>query len=40
MSVLNLDIWAKDIDDSSLVFESGDADASAPTERAFWQSVA
>ena len=26
MSVLNLDIWGEDIDDSPLVFESGDAD--------------
>ena len=36
MSVLNLDIWGEDIDDSPLVFESGDADGILhPTERGF-----
>jgi glutamine synthetase len=36
MSVLNLDIWGEDIDDSPLVFESGDADGVLrPTERGF-----
>jgi len=34
MSVLNLDIWGEDIDDSPLVFESGDALASC-TRRAW-----
>ena len=35
-SVLNLDIWGEDIDDSPLVFESGDADGVLkPTERGF-----
>ncbi|WP_299777740.1 glutamine synthetase family protein [uncultured Roseobacter sp.] len=36
MSVLNLDIWGEDIDDSPLVFESGDKDGVLkPTERGF-----
>ena len=36
VSVLNLDIWGEDIDDSPLVFESGDADGVLkPTERGF-----
>lgn len=36
MSVLNLDIWGEDIDDSPLVFDSGDADGVLkPTERGF-----
>jgi glutamine synthetase len=36
MSVLNLDIWGEDIDDSPLVFEMGDADGILrPTERGF-----
>ena len=36
LSVLNLDIWGEDIDDSPLVFESGDADGTLmPTERGF-----
>lgn len=36
LSVLNLDIWGEDIDDSPLVFESGDADGVLkPTERGF-----
>lgn len=36
MSVLNLDIWGEDIDDSPLVFESGDKDGILkPTERGF-----
>ncbi|ETX15440.1 glutamine synthetase [Roseivivax halodurans JCM 10272] len=36
MSVLNLDIWGEDIDDSPLVFESGDRDGILwPTERGF-----
>ncbi|MEM1072923.1 MAG: glutamine synthetase family protein [Pseudomonadota bacterium] len=36
MSVLNLDIWGKDIEDSPLVFETGDRDAVLmPTERGF-----
>jgi glutamine synthetase len=36
MSVLNLDIWGEDIEDSPLVFESGDADGILkPTERGF-----
>ena len=36
MSVLNLDIWGEDIDDSPLVFETGDADGILrPTERGF-----
>ena len=36
MSVLNLDIWGEDIDDSPLVFESGDEDGILkPTERGF-----
>ncbi|WP_298915171.1 glutamine synthetase family protein [uncultured Roseobacter sp.] len=36
MSVLNLDIWGEDIDDSPLVFESGDRDGVLkPTERGF-----
>ena len=35
-SVLNLDIWGEDIDDSPLVFESGDEDGVLrPTERGF-----
>lgn len=35
-SVLNLDIWGEDIDDSPLVFESGDPDGILmPTERGF-----
>ncbi|WP_299646177.1 glutamine synthetase family protein [uncultured Jannaschia sp.] len=35
-SILNLDIWGEDIEDSPLVFESGDADgALIPTERGF-----
>ena len=35
-SVLNLDIWGEDIDDSPLVFESGDPDGVLlPTERGF-----
>ncbi|SHG59620.1 glutamate--putrescine ligase [Cognatiyoonia sediminum] len=34
LSVFNLDIWGEDIDDSPLVFESGDADGKIlPTER-------
>lgn len=36
MSVLNLDIWGKDIEDSPLVFETGDRDGVLkPTERGF-----
>ncbi|WP_375255663.1 glutamine synthetase family protein [Yoonia sp.] len=36
LSVLNLDIWGEDIDDSPLVFESGDADGLLlPTERGY-----
>ena len=36
MSVMNLDIWGEDIDDSPLVFEMGDADGILrPTERGF-----
>ncbi|MFW2542137.1 glutamine synthetase family protein [Primorskyibacter sp. 2E107] len=36
MSALNLDIWGEDIDDSPLVFESGDRDGVLwPTERGF-----
>jgi glutamine synthetase len=36
MSVMNLDIWGEDIDDSPLVFESGDRDGVLkPTERGF-----
>jgi glutamine synthetase len=36
MSVLNLDIWGEDIDDSPLVFDSGDKDGVLkPTERGF-----
>ncbi len=36
LSVLNLDIWGEDVDDSPLVFESGDADGVLkPTERGF-----
>lgn len=36
LSVLNLDIWGEDIDDSPLVFESGDPDGVLkPTERGF-----
>ena len=36
LSVLNLDIWGEDIDDSPLVFESGDADGVLlPTERGY-----
>lgn len=36
MSVLNLDIWGEDIDNSPLVFETGDADGVLrPTERGF-----
>ncbi|MFD1342847.1 glutamine synthetase family protein [Litorisediminicola beolgyonensis] len=36
LSVLNLDIWGEDIDDSPLVFESGDRDGVLrPTERGF-----
>ena len=35
-SVLNLDIWGEDIDDSPMVFEQGDADGVLrPTERGF-----
>ena len=35
-SVLNLDIWGEDVDDSPLVFEMGDADGVLfPTERGF-----
>ncbi|MEL7183156.1 MAG: glutamine synthetase family protein, partial [Pseudomonadota bacterium] len=35
-SILNLDIWGEDIDDSPLVFESGDPDGILrPTERGF-----
>jgi glutamine synthetase len=36
MSVLNLDIWGEDIEDSPLVFDSGDVDGVLkPTERGF-----
>jgi glutamine synthetase len=36
MSVLNLDIWGEDIDNSPLVMESGDRDGVLkPTERGF-----
>ncbi|MFD1508345.1 glutamine synthetase family protein [Lacimonas salitolerans] len=36
LSALNLDIWGEDIDDSPLVFETGDADGVLrPTERGF-----
>ncbi len=36
VSVLNLDIWGEDIEDSPLVFDSGDADGVLkPTERGF-----
>ncbi|TMV85557.1 glutamine synthetase [Thioclava sp. BHET1] len=36
MSVLNLDIWGEDIDDSPLIFDNGDADGVLkPTERGF-----
>ena len=36
VSVLNLDIWGEDIDDSPLVFETGDRDGVLkPTERGF-----
>ncbi|MCW1952299.1 MAG: glutamine synthetase family protein [Octadecabacter sp.] len=36
LSVLNLDIWGEDIDNSPLVFEAGDPDGVAlPTERGF-----
>lgn len=36
MSVLNLDIWGEDIEDSPLVFDSGDADGVLlPTERGY-----
>jgi len=36
MSVLNLDIWGEDVEDSPLLFESGDADGILkPTERGF-----
>lgn len=36
MSVLNLDIWGEDIEDSPLIFDSGDADGILrPTERGF-----
>ena len=36
LSVMNLDIWGEDIDDSPLVFESGDRDGVLrPTERGF-----
>ena len=36
LSVLNLDIWGEDIDDSPLVFDRGDADGVLkPTERGF-----
>jgi len=36
LSALNLDIWGEDIEDSPLVFESGDADGVLrPTERGF-----
>ncbi|OCX62831.1 glutamine synthetase [Thioclava sp. SK-1] len=35
-SVMNLDIWGEDVEDSPLVFESGDADALLmPTDRGF-----
>ena len=36
LSVLNLDIWGEDIDDSPLVFEAGDPDGVClPTDRGF-----
>lgn len=36
LSVMNLDIWGEDVDDSPLVFESGDRDGVLkPTERGF-----
>lgn len=36
LSILNLDIWGEDIEDSPLVFDSGDADGLLrPTERGF-----
>jgi glutamine synthetase len=36
LSVMNLDVWGEDIEDSPLVFESGDADGLLfPTERGF-----
>ncbi|MFO1175994.1 MAG: glutamine synthetase family protein [Paracoccaceae bacterium] len=36
MSVLNLDIWGEDVEDSPLLFESGDADGILkPTERGY-----
>lgn len=36
MSVLNLDIWGEDIEDSPLIFDTGDADGVLrPTERGF-----
>jgi glutamine synthetase len=36
LSVLNLDIWGEDIDDSPLIFDTGDADGVLkPTERGF-----
>jgi glutamine synthetase len=36
LSVMNLDIWGEDVEDSPLVFESGDADGVLrPTERGF-----
>ncbi|MDP5084266.1 MAG: glutamine synthetase family protein [Yoonia sp.] len=36
LSVMNVDIWGEDIDDSPLVFESGDADGVLlPTERGY-----
>ncbi len=36
MSIMNLDIWGEDIDDSPLVFDQGDADGILrPTERGF-----
>jgi glutamine synthetase len=37
-SVLNLDIWGEDIDDSPLVFRAGDPDGVLlPTERGFFR---
>ena len=36
LSVLNLDIWGEDIDDSPMVFDTGDADGLLlPTERGY-----
>ena len=36
LSVLNLDIWGEDVDDSPLVFETGDPDGILwPTERGY-----